>query len=270
MEDLEKFAREFNEWPAPEITSDLLVPAGFSLGTDYDGQWVFVNLPKELKITKSQWQSKRNELSGKPKEWVNDLARWRAQDKNGEWWEYEDEPNEREDHDKWTTNKNLQCVSEGEVIGDWRDTLEERVMECCCDESGPCKMHGEMNEIIKDTAVQDHELDGSEAEWDGIDYPPLRCEVEVHNDEGYTLLYGHDVIGRRGEVKSVYTSGIYDVVVVEIDGNGYCFKIGMIRPIKTPKEKHVQKMWDVVCEDPGHTFKQLEALYDAGCRMPDE
>ena len=117
---------------------------------------------------------------------------------------------------------------------------------------------------------KEREMENKAVEWDGIDYPPLRCAVEVHNDEGHTLLYGHDVIGRRGEVKSVYTSGIYVVVVVEIDGNGYCFKIGMIRPIKSPKEKAIEEMLEIIMSSSGHAAGLIEcinvakAMYEEG------
>ena len=81
----------------------------------------------------SDIKAKRDELSGKPKEWVNDWARWRVQQIDGFWFEYEKEPEAHVTADYWVSLPGSKStpgsVGKGEVLGDWRDTLEERVVE---------------------------------------------------------------------------------------------------------------------------------------------
>ena len=117
--------------------------------------------------------------------------------------------------------------------------------------------------------------DAESPEWvDGL--PLVVCRVEVHNDDGYALLYGHNIVGCRGEVKAVYESGDVVVVVVEVDGYGYCFRSEMIRPIKTPREKSAEKIMDIIASvtDPQECVENAinriaEAIYESNCRIQE-
>ena len=181
MDDLERLAREIHN-----------AHEGADCGWIYD-ESAFFGEGMQYGFNITDIQAKRNELSGKPKEWFNDWAVSRAQDDDGTWNEYKERAylDNTGDDSEWNTTKLYSSVGGGEVLGDWRDTLEERVIE--------------------DKAV----------EWDGEGLPPVGCTMEVHNDDGYVLLYGHDVIGRSGEVKAVFMSGNVETVAIDIDGISY-------------------------------------------------
>jgi len=124
--------------------------------------------------------------------------------------------------------------------------------------------------VMENKSVQDHELDGREVKT---------VSEYLGNKKLYSQEYTTDVYGiNKPKPDAVWTpvrqfkyeSMQHYVFTVEGDQEVVCqATMVAFRLIKSDKEKHVQKMWDVVCEDPGNTFKQLEALYDAGCRMPE-
>lgn len=77
-------------------------------------------------FTKDQWLARRAELQNKPN-WADapEWAEWLAQDEDGAWWWYQDVPEKCDDG--WLSE--LKCEPAeacGEVLGDWRDTLERR------------------------------------------------------------------------------------------------------------------------------------------------
>jgi len=123
MEDLERLARDLHEWPENALAAvELLKGTGFYLRDGF-----VLNPVTELSVTKYEWQAKRDELSGKPKEWVSNWSMWRAQDADGKWWIYEEKPTH--DSARWYVIGRRCYVSCGELLGDWRDTLEKRVVE---------------------------------------------------------------------------------------------------------------------------------------------
>lgn len=94
------------------------------------------------KFTETEWLRRRSELQGKPC-WgeVLDLhrwAKWIAQSPLGQWECFEVEPRALESN-YWAGNleRRQACVDyskfKGEVIGDWRDTLESRPIPDVCD-----------------------------------------------------------------------------------------------------------------------------------------
>ena len=79
-------------------------------------------------FTQSQWLTRRAELQNKPS-W-DDAPEWAellAQDDSGEWYWYASKPTHPGMKSWWPAPgaNNVQC-GKGEVLGDWRDTLEKR------------------------------------------------------------------------------------------------------------------------------------------------
>ncbi len=79
-------------------------------------------------FTKAQWLARRAELQNKPS-WADapEWAQWLAQDESGFWYWYALRPTHPGMKSWWPepATENNQC-GKGEVLGDWRDTLERR------------------------------------------------------------------------------------------------------------------------------------------------
>lgn len=80
-------------------------------------------------FTREQYLARRAELQNKPTEWPRD-ANWLAQDRDGEWSFYTDSadnPPQNHGEDNWYSDDvAVRCRHTGEILGDWRDTLEKR------------------------------------------------------------------------------------------------------------------------------------------------
>lgn len=79
------------------------------------------------KFSRDQWLARRAELQNKPS-WkdVPEWAEWLAQDEDGRWFSYADKPSFG--RASWCiegTGDN-ELVGSGELLGDWRDTIEKR------------------------------------------------------------------------------------------------------------------------------------------------
>lgn len=68
---------------------------------------------------KEQWLAERARLQGKPTEWKYPFTEFRRQLTSGVWYEYDKDPTVHADRKGWG-------VGFGEVLGDWRATLERR------------------------------------------------------------------------------------------------------------------------------------------------
>lgn len=122
--DLDWLARNVHVWP--EGKREVLVCWPRNVATliwssvSSDAGW----------ITKDQWLAHRAELQNKPS-WNDapERARSLAQHSVGRWTWYEEDPAPN-DNGFWVDGGVCQCAGEaGEVLGDWRDTLEKRPEE---------------------------------------------------------------------------------------------------------------------------------------------
>lgn len=122
MSDLDWLARNVHEWP--ENGNNMR--GGFIAGSQYYGPCCSEIVWCKGGITKRQWLARRAELQNKPSwndapEWAN----WLWQSHHGDWWWHENEPSHGDVTYLSSSGKFMsQCV--GEVLGDWRDTLEKR------------------------------------------------------------------------------------------------------------------------------------------------
>ena len=128
--DLDWLVRNVHVWPhiAPKIIS-----AGdelFEFGATFYNDWVDIYgkfAGCGVTVTKQQWLARRAELQNKPgwkdaRPWAN----WLSQSEDGEWWFSLEKP--ECGGSKWSFNSSAAGNSKwkGEILGDWRDTLEKR------------------------------------------------------------------------------------------------------------------------------------------------
>lgn len=227
-------------------------------------------------------------LTGKPTEWVNDWARWRAQDDDGFWIEFQPKPYPcKKKGWKFDGEGHLNVIHpRGEVLGDWRNTLEERVMgdknNCdmrCLHRDDPTAQNCEGCAGKKEQPKQER----SAPEWDGDGLPPeKKCDGLREGEltelaclisgapEGTTHAY-RNVAGRKVVWQKSSTSN-YSVPVEYIwerreqlgfDMSGYT-------PIRTERDKCIEAMVDMVkskCNTGLTVWEEretiAEALYDS-------
>lgn len=125
--DLDWLVRNVHKWPCGKHQPWCYVV------TKIDGErtWASNVLSSSFpysRVDKDQWLARRAELQNKPGwEGAPEWAELLAQDDSGEWYWYAAKPAHPGMKSWWPAPgaKNAQC-GKGEVLGDWRDTLEKR------------------------------------------------------------------------------------------------------------------------------------------------
>lgn len=134
---LDYLARNMHEWPKSLPAS---VPAGdnlFEHGAMFYENHVVIpaeNSSRLTKLFKQQWLDRRAELQGKPSWRAHPDAKCFVQNARGLWWKNTKTSDCRTYEHGWAIDADGSCdgferISEGEVLGDWRDTLERRPAE---------------------------------------------------------------------------------------------------------------------------------------------
>tara|TARA_R110000851_G_scaffold187318_1_gene337174 strand:+ start:62212 stop:63240 length:1029 start_codon:yes stop_codon:yes gene_type:complete len=93
--------------------------------------------------------------------------------------------------------------------------------------------------------------------------PKVGEEVTVHNDLDFDMSYGQDVIGSDVEVLSLFNCGGVKVAAVKAHDGAYCFRVEMLRPIQTPRERVIEK----AILETDHNWRRedmIAHLYDIG------
>lgn len=164
MEDLDWLARNEHKWPGGDHQPWCYV-YWKSGRRAVSGNCITVIQPC-AKIEKAQWTARRADLQNKPR-WLDapEWAEWLAQDADGEWYWYKSKPVEtKECH--WHAGN--QFCAKGVVLGDWRDTLEQR----------PADMHKSEPEI--DTSAERvQETEKSIHDWHPTELPPIGVDCEL-------------------------------------------------------------------------------------------
>ena len=127
MSDLDWLARNVHVWPAGDHQPWCYVYMAHGGVMKAAGNFLDA-VAKPTMITIDQWLARRAELQNKPSwkgapEWATHLA----QASVGNWFFFSGEPYPRET--AWRILESMQAISlnwKGEVLGDWRDTLEKR------------------------------------------------------------------------------------------------------------------------------------------------
>lgn len=120
-DDLTWLARDVHVWPFGRQDFIYVITTGDD--KSWGGQ-VFLCKDPFSKFTKDQWLARRAELQNKPT-WADapEWAEWLAQDSDGVWWFHRCEP--KTALLVWR-GTDRHYANDGEVLGDWRDTLERR------------------------------------------------------------------------------------------------------------------------------------------------
>ena len=161
--DLDWLARNVHEWREG---------ANYVCVNHTDGGYVFHEHDRNCAIwfTKDQWLSRRAELQNKPS-WKDapEWAEWRAQDECGMWYWYAGEPIiERYVFDSGSASSR---AVKGEVLGDWRDTLEKRSEEF--------KQFTSIEDNQEQVMTQQQEIKQNNGWFERGDLPPVGCECEI-------------------------------------------------------------------------------------------
>jgi hypothetical protein len=225
---LEILARELHEWPKGAA----VVPGVF---------------------TEQQWQAKRDELSGKPKEWKFPWARYRAQDANGSWFEFYTKPEIA--NQEWVEEDYDIPEGGGEVLGDWRDTLEERVVE----DLEPKKwIYTGTDAVFKDPES-----------CNGTGLPPVGMVCELKSGSLKEWYVG-ECVAHDGCLAVFKMCDDYPFSAVYAG-----FTADRIRLIRTDREIQVDKLSPII----DAAMKEMIAMhpddlagfiYDRGCRIVEE
>lgn len=99
-------------------------------------------------------------------------------------------------------------------------------------------------------------------EWDGTGLPSVGSMVELHNEPGYRIEYGHEIIGKNVKVAGFVKSGSVDIAVIEFDAGMYCFRTDMLRPVRTEQQRLTDELQKAANLKP----KQAERVIAAGYR----
>ena len=126
MSDLDLLARNVHVWPAGDHQSWCYVYMVAGGAIKAAGNFLDA-VAKPTVITKDQWLARRAELQNRPS-WKDapEWAEWLRQDGDGEWAFSEGKPIQYDGLWLGEPYKRSLRAKAGEVLGDWRDTLEKR------------------------------------------------------------------------------------------------------------------------------------------------
>ncbi len=208
--------------------------------------------------SKAQWLARRAELQNKPSwkdapEWAEWLAQDAAADGTGAWWWYRTMPikGERTWSSKGESSRPTQ--ERGEVLGDWRDTLERR--QESPERFKPITSIEDNQEqgMTQQATTQQAEKQQDNNWFERGELPPVGVECEVRVADRWNPCF---MIGFNRKGNSVIE---YGSAIVEVDNCEF-------RPIRTGRELAIEEMCQVAGVD-GLMFGLVAAkLYDAGYR----
>ena len=141
-----------------------------------------------VKIDKAQWLARRAELQNKPSFADHPDAKCFVQNDYGTWFKNRNSTNVRPESDGGWFDRDMSCgwtqLGAGEVLGDWRDTLEKR----------PEQKAFEPLTNIEDNQEKDMKQDNG---WyERGDLPPVGIAVQLWH--GGTYAYDCELIAKRG------------------------------------------------------------------------
>lgn len=242
--DLEWLARNVHEWANDR--SDII-------GLDNDGEVRFYGVdcvsdyyadhslgPFDFgqgvgqRYTRSEWQTVRDELSGKPS-WscAPKWAEWLAQCAQGYWVFFSSKP--LADTCTWDQGFASGYYGDhGEVLVDWRDTLEKRPSDEPSDKTR--RAIGEANNMTTEKQWRGPE-DGLPPVGEWVQFKQIdETGANLNGLECYVISNGKDNAG-------------VDVTTAYFNKYGYqAFASDCFRPIRTKEEKVVGEMLSLDCE----------------------
>lgn len=257
--------------------------------------------PHGISFSRDEWLARRAELQNKPS-WKDapEWATYLAQSAGGDWAWFGGVP--EPSFDAWEgghlgiQSKWMGKTNSGEVLGDWRDTLERRPIDLS-EPAGGEKERGadgaeELNAMAQrllvalksdprsfDTGALAEMVELADAEivkrdaavcggegylnnhwFERGELPPIGEFVDV---EGEDLVYGN------GELNCEVIAHVENTAVIRMSYGLGCFQKHVLSPSRTERDKAIDEMkqhcphhgsWDTV----GRIY--AEAIYDAGYR----
>ena len=186
---LDWLARNVHNWPAGHqgwcyviSNRDGTKGVATSLIGQVDCPWV--------RIEKQEWLTRRVELQNKPG-WADfgESAKFMAQDSDGAWMAFEIEPTAKSH--VWSAMRGWCGYARegrdrcrGEVLGDWRDTLEKRPEQA------------EFEPFVSIEDNQDQKMKRNDGWFERGDLPPVGIAVQLWH--GGTYAYDCELISKRG------------------------------------------------------------------------
>lgn len=210
-------------------------PITASHGTVADGHihWGYGIVPDSWMPIK-EIKQRYHELSGKPTEWVHTWTRFIVQDGNsGIWYESLKKP-VPDGCGSWSAFGPYNEVGQGEVIGDYRNTLEERDMDDRAVSLTCGFVDPKHNKEILD------ELDGmkQQPQWEEGELPPVGTVCECYS-EWYSKWVSCRII-------AIHEDEFWAHIGNNSRTNVYKLSDYKFRPIKTERERVVEKMEDIL------------------------
>ena len=190
LSDLDWLARNVHKWPAGEHQPWCYVYMTYGGVMKAAGNFLDA-VANPTMITIEQWLYRRAELQNKPSwkdapEWAIELA----QDSDGKWFFYADTPTAGQVSWRVEGTGDNELSGKGEVLGDWRDTLEKR----------PEQKAFEPFVSIEDNQEQDmaqqQEMKQDNGWFERGDLPPVGIAVQLWH--GGTYAYDCELIAKRG------------------------------------------------------------------------
>lgn len=256
MNDLDWLARNVHVWR--EGKHEVLVSWPRNVGTL---TWSSVSSTAGW-ITKEQWLARRAELQNKPS-WgsVGSDINFISQHDDGQWIGHSEKPSEAAEC--FECNCVVSLFGYGEVLGDWRDTLEKRPEEL--------KQFTSIEDNQEQDMTQQQEMKRDNGWFERGELPPVGSSVTVVEVDGLGLSdLGREFVGEECKVMATFTrpelshSDAVDVVVVMEQGGGCCcFVLEMIRPIRTERDM----LLSIITEELNHydtDGKLADAILAAG------
>lgn len=200
-------------------------------------------------FTRDQWLTRRAELQNKP-DWKKDApewAEWLAQHSIGRWTWYEEEPC-HDDNGFWVDGGACQCAGKtGEVLCDWRDTLERRP---------------QVEAEITDPFDPEFRKEPSIDDWDRLGgLPPTGVLARLVFKGDYA--YDCEVVAVRGEYVVLWCADTYMSEAIKLEDCRF-------EPIQTERERVASELVDVMMavpvgdrKTPSESFMSMAlAIYD--------
>lgn len=235
----------------------------------------WIAYPESLGVpffTKAQWLARRAELQNKPSwETAPSWATHLVQQVNGDWLWSEGEPTASPDG--WWFG-GFSRAATGEVLGDWRDTLEQRPKEKV-QAHAEAELDSTIEELFRpffsieenqwkvmaqQAVSQQYEKQQDNSWFERGELPPVGTRVDV---DGAGLVYGD------GERNCEVLAHVENTAVVRMSYGLGCFQPHVMSPSRTEREKAIHEM-KKHCPYHGSwntTYRQFaESLYDAGYR----
>ena len=185
--DLDWLARNVHKWVPNELLR--MKPCDNGNGT-FRASWCYSD---EGGFTKDQWLARRAELQSKPTEWPK-RANWLAQHEDGEWTFYADDvgcPPQRRDDGCWYSDRAaIRSHHIGEVLGDWRDTLERRPADLSEPAVTERLTEAAQAVLAAAPALMDEKFRFDRDDWfERGELPPVGIECEIFLDGGWERVF---------------------------------------------------------------------------------